>query len=109
MLGAEAACISWHQEEAWINPNIQTCFFPFPTGTICLWIFWPSFTSATTAHGSAEPWAVLNTYFSMAASTMATFVLSPVLYEESTLRMVGPLLTQTQVHDHEYTQGTRGC
>ncbi|KAM8986487.1 ammonium transporter Rh type B isoform 1-T1 [Ara ararauna] len=57
-------------------------------GTIYLWIFWPSFASATTAHGSAEPWAVLNTYFSMAASTMATFILSPVLYEESTLRMV---------------------
>ncbi|KAM9514982.1 ammonium transporter Rh type B isoform 2-T2 [Guaruba guarouba] len=57
-------------------------------GTIYLWIFWPSFASATTAHGNAEPWAVLNTYFSMAASTMATFILSPVLYEESTLRMV---------------------
>ncbi|XP_033927127.1 ammonium transporter Rh type B isoform X2 [Melopsittacus undulatus] len=57
-------------------------------GTICLWIFWPSFTTATSAHGSAEPWALLNTYFSMAASTMATFVLSPVLYDKSTLHMV---------------------
>ncbi|KFW07958.1 Ammonium transporter Rh type B-A, partial [Eurypyga helias] len=57
-------------------------------GTICLWIFWPSFASATTAYDSTEPWAVLNTYFSLAASTMATFVLSPVLHEESTLRMV---------------------
>ncbi|KFQ50256.1 Ammonium transporter Rh type B, partial [Nestor notabilis] len=56
-------------------------------GTICLWIFWPSFTSATTAQGSAEPWAVLNTYFSLAASTMATFILSPILCEESTPRM----------------------
>ncbi|NWX10816.1 RHBGB protein, partial [Caloenas nicobarica] len=57
-------------------------------GTIYLWIFWPSFSSATTARDNTEPWAVLNTYFSLAASTMATFVLSPVLYEESTLRMV---------------------
>lgn len=40
---------------------------------------------------------MLNTYFSLAASTLATFVLSPVLYEESTLQMVGPLLGQTQV------------
>uniref|UniRef100_A0A672UZ38 Rh family B glycoprotein n=1 Tax=Strigops habroptila TaxID=2489341 RepID=A0A672UZ38_STRHB len=56
-------------------------------GTICLWIFWPSFTSTTTAQGSAEPWAVLNTYFSLAASTMATFILSPILCEESTPRM----------------------
>ncbi|NXJ72809.1 RHBG protein, partial [Rostratula benghalensis] len=57
-------------------------------GTICLWIFWPSFTSATTVPNDAEPWAMLNTYFSLGASTLATFVLSPVLYEESTLRMV---------------------
>ncbi|XP_075593399.1 ammonium transporter Rh type B isoform X5 [Balearica regulorum gibbericeps] len=57
-------------------------------GTIYLWIFWPSFTSATTVRHNAEPWAVLNTYFSLAASTLATFVLSPVLYEESALRMV---------------------
>ncbi|NWY53588.1 RHBGB protein, partial [Chionis minor] len=57
-------------------------------GTICLWIFWPSFTSATTVRNHAEPWAVLNTYFSLAASTLAAFVLSPVLQEESTLRMV---------------------
>ncbi|XP_021153066.2 ammonium transporter Rh type B isoform X1 [Columba livia] len=57
-------------------------------GTIYLWIFWPGFSSATTAHDNTEPWAVLNTYFSLAASTLATFVLSPVLYEESTPRMV---------------------
>ncbi|NWI06294.1 RHBGB protein, partial [Tichodroma muraria] len=57
-------------------------------GTIYLWIFWPSFTSATTVHGNAENWAVLNTYFSLVASTIAAFILSPVLYEESTPRMV---------------------
>ncbi|NXI39510.1 RHBGB protein, partial [Galbula dea] len=57
-------------------------------GTLYLWIFWPNFTSATTAHANTEPWAVLNTYFSLAASTLATFVLSPLLYEESTLQMV---------------------
>ncbi|NXA13301.1 RHBGB protein, partial [Sapayoa aenigma] len=57
-------------------------------GTIYLWIFWPSFTSATTLHDNAEPWAVLNTYFSLVASTMATFILSPVLYEETIPRMV---------------------
>ncbi|NXF53923.1 RHBGB protein, partial [Oceanites oceanicus] len=57
-------------------------------GTIYLWIFWPSFTSATTVRDNAEPWAVLNTYFSLAASTLATFVLSPVLHEEGTVRMV---------------------
>ncbi|XP_008626946.1 PREDICTED: ammonium transporter Rh type B [Corvus brachyrhynchos] len=57
-------------------------------GTIYLWIFWPSFTSATTVLENAENWAALNTYFSLVASTIATFILSPVLYEESTPRMV---------------------
>ncbi|NWS21273.1 RHBGA protein, partial [Pachyramphus minor] len=57
-------------------------------GTIYLWTFWPSFTSATPVHDNAEPWAVLNTYFSLVASTVATFMLSPVLSEESTPRMV---------------------
>ncbi|NXL54504.1 RHBGB protein, partial [Podilymbus podiceps] len=57
-------------------------------GTIYLWIFWPSFTSATAVRDGAEPWALLNAYFSLAASTLAAFVLSPVLYEEDTLRVV---------------------
>ncbi|KFU84334.1 Ammonium transporter Rh type B, partial [Chaetura pelagica] len=57
-------------------------------GTIYLWIFWPSFTSTTRAHDPAEPWAVPNTYFSLASSTLATFVLCPLLQEEGTLRMV---------------------
>ncbi|KAM6365038.1 ammonium transporter Rh type B isoform 2-T2 [Pluvialis apricaria] len=56
-------------------------------GTIYLWIFWPTFTSATTVRDNAEPWAMLNTYFLLAASTLATFVLSPLLHEESTLQM----------------------
>ncbi|NXL67899.1 RHBG protein, partial [Chordeiles acutipennis] len=57
-------------------------------GTLYLWIFWPSFTSATTIRDNVEPWAMLNTYFSLAASTLATFVLSPILHEEGTLQMV---------------------
>ncbi|XP_058677828.1 ammonium transporter Rh type B [Ammospiza caudacuta] len=57
-------------------------------GTIYLWIFWPSFTSTTTVHHDGENWAVLNSYFSLVASTMSAFILSPVLYEESTPRMV---------------------
>ncbi|NXT72591.1 RHBGA protein, partial [Chaetops frenatus] len=57
-------------------------------GTIYVWIFWPSFTSTTSVHGNAESWAVLNSYFSLVASTIATFIISPVLYEESTPWMV---------------------
>ncbi|XP_069734903.1 ammonium transporter Rh type B isoform X3 [Phaenicophaeus curvirostris] len=65
----------------------QSDFFAV-VGTIYLWIFWPSFTSATMVSGDAEPWALLNTYFSLASSTLATFVLLPVLYEENTPQMV---------------------
>ncbi|NXU38235.1 RHBGB protein, partial [Drymodes brunneopygia] len=57
-------------------------------GTIYLWIFWPSLTSATTARGDAENWAVLNTYFSLVASVVGTFTLSPLLYEERAPWMV---------------------
>ncbi|XP_074931190.1 ammonium transporter Rh type B isoform X3 [Phalacrocorax aristotelis] len=71
------------QQDAGHQPDVFAV-----VGTIYLWIFWPSFTSATTARDNTEPWALLNAYFSLAASTLATFVLSPVLYEESTLRMV---------------------
>lgn len=67
-----------------------------PAGTIYLWIFWPSFTSAATVPENAENWAVLNTYFSLVASVAATFILSPVLYEESTPWMVGPPPGQTR-------------
>ncbi|NWU92576.1 RHBGB protein, partial [Upupa epops] len=52
-------------------------------GIVYLWVFWPSFTSASTVCGDTEPWAVLNTYFSLSGSTLATFVLSPVLCKES--------------------------
>ncbi|NXH42148.1 RHBGB protein, partial [Dicaeum eximium] len=57
-------------------------------GTIFLWIFWPSFISTTTVPDNAKNWAVLNTYFSLVASTVSTFIITPVLYEESTPRMV---------------------
>lgn len=81
----------------------KTFLAPFPAGTLYLWIFWPSFASATTAQDGAEPWAVLNIYFSMAASTLAAFVLSPILYEEGTLQAVGP------VPSHGAHKGARGC
>ncbi|NXO25847.1 RHBGB protein, partial [Cisticola juncidis] len=57
-------------------------------GTIYLWIFWPSFPSAATVHDSAKDWAVLNTYLALVGSAVSTFILSPVLSEESTPQMV---------------------
>ncbi|NWV64243.1 RHBGB protein, partial [Malurus elegans] len=75
------------KREEWQDMGPQPDVFAV-VGTIYLWIFWPSVTSASTAHGNAENWAVLNTYFTLVASTVATFILSPVLYEEGTPRMV---------------------
>ncbi|NXG45843.1 RHBG protein, partial [Psilopogon haemacephalus] len=61
-------------------------------GTFYLWLFWPSFASASSSSSSssasAEPWAVLNACFALAASTMGTFVISPLLSEGTALSMV---------------------
>ncbi|XP_028649831.1 ammonium transporter Rh type B [Erpetoichthys calabaricus] len=57
-------------------------------GTIYLWMFWPSFNSAITAHGDSQHRTVMNTYYSLAACTLATFALSSLLSEEGKLDMV---------------------
>ncbi|CAK1543256.1 unnamed protein product [Leptosia nina] len=45
-------------------------------GSIFLWIYWPSFNSALTNSNSEYQRAVVNTYLSLAAATVTTFVLS---------------------------------
>ncbi|XP_043357949.1 ammonium transporter Rh type B [Dermochelys coriacea] len=57
-------------------------------GTIYLWLFWPSFNSAITAHGDDQQRTVMNTYFSLAASTLATFAMSALINGEGKLDMV---------------------
>ncbi|XP_077114425.1 ammonium transporter Rh type B [Ranitomeya variabilis] len=57
-------------------------------GTIYLWMFWPSFNSAVTAHGDDQHRTVLNTYYSLAACTLSTFALSSMLNNEGKLDMV---------------------
>ncbi|MEE6491420.1 hypothetical protein FKM82_016212 [Ascaphus truei] len=57
-------------------------------GTIYLWMFWPSFNSAVTAHGDDQHRTVLNTYYSLAACTLATFAFSALLNGEGKLDMV---------------------
>ncbi|KAM4602317.1 ammonium transporter Rh type B [Discoglossus pictus] len=57
-------------------------------GTIYLWMFWPSFNSAITAHGDDQHRTVMNTYYSLAACTLATFAVSSLLNGEGKLDMV---------------------
>ncbi|XP_066466300.1 ammonium transporter Rh type B [Tiliqua scincoides] len=57
-------------------------------GTLFLWLFWPSFNSAVTAHGDDQQRTVMNTYFSLAACTMATFATSALVNTEGRLDMV---------------------
>ncbi|XP_006000328.1 ammonium transporter Rh type B [Latimeria chalumnae] len=57
-------------------------------GTIFLWMFWPSFNSAITAHGDDQHRTVMNTYYSLAACTLATYILSPLVFDDGKISMV---------------------
>ncbi|XP_072561861.1 ammonium transporter Rh type B-like [Paramormyrops kingsleyae] len=57
-------------------------------GTIFLWMFWPSFNSAVTAHGDDQHRTVMNTYYSLAACTLSTFAMSSLVNRGGKLDMV---------------------
>ena len=56
-------------------------------GTIFLWLFWPSFNGALAA-GNAQYRAIINTYFSMTGSVIATFAFSKLFSKDRKLDMV---------------------
>ncbi|KAI7806437.1 ammonium transporter Rh type B [Triplophysa rosa] len=57
-------------------------------GTIYLWMYWPSFNSAVTQYGDPQHRTAMNTYYSLAACTLATFAFSALLSHEGKLDMV---------------------
>ncbi|XP_034282901.1 ammonium transporter Rh type B [Pantherophis guttatus] len=57
-------------------------------GTLFLWVFWPSFNSAVTAHGDDQQRTVMNTYFSLASSTLTAFAISTLVNRGGRLDMV---------------------
>jgi len=62
------------------------------TGTIFLWLFWPSFNSAA-AVGEGQYRAVINTYFSLAACAVVTFAVSALVRKgKFDMVNVGPVL-----------------
>ena len=50
-------------------------------GTLMLLIYWPSFNGILAANGEGKHRATFNTYVSLCASTMTTFLLSALLGE----------------------------
>ncbi|XP_040900341.1 ammonium transporter Rh type B [Toxotes jaculatrix] len=57
-------------------------------GTLYLWMFWPSFNSAITAHGDDQHRTALNTYYSLAACTLSTYAMSAITEHNGKLDMV---------------------
>lgn len=51
-------------------------------------MFWPSFNSAITALGDDQHRTALNTYYSLAACTLATYAFSALVNHEGKLDMV---------------------
>lgn len=58
------------------------------SGTIYLWMFWPSFNSAITAHGDDQHRTAMNTYYSLAACTLSTYAMSALTAHDGKLDMV---------------------
>ncbi|XP_066503298.1 ammonium transporter Rh type C 2-like isoform X2 [Hoplias malabaricus] len=57
-------------------------------GTLFLWLFWPSFNSATANHGDGQHRAAINTYLSLAASVLTAFAISSLSAKKGKLDMV---------------------
>ncbi|RNA27205.1 Rh type B glyco [Brachionus plicatilis] len=56
-------------------------------GTLFLWLYWPSFNSATAVNDEAKTRAIVNTYLSLAGSCVTTFMIS-VIVTRGKLNMV---------------------
>lgn len=69
---------------------MQTLFSlsPSTTGTVFLWMFWPSFNSAIADPGLTQLTAVINTYLSLAACVLSAYALSSLVEHKGKLDMV---------------------
>ncbi|XP_013927299.1 PREDICTED: ammonium transporter Rh type B-A-like isoform X2 [Thamnophis sirtalis] len=79
----------WHEDvQLHSKGPLDHEFYPRYPSTLFLWVFWPSFNSAVTAHGDDQQRTVMNTYFSLASSTLATFAISALVNHGGQLDMV---------------------
>jgi ammonia channel protein AmtB len=60
------------------------------SGTLFLWMFWPSFNSAITDHGDGQHRAVINTYLSLASTVLTSVAVSSLFQKQGKLDMVRP-------------------
>lgn len=72
---------------SFIVPTIYA-FLPRPTGTLFLWMFWPSFNSAITDHGDGQHRAAINTYLGLASCVLTTVAISSMHDKRGRLDMV---------------------
>jgi ammonia channel protein AmtB len=63
----------------------------YVTGTVFLWLFWPSFNSAL-VDGDDQHRAVINTYLSLTACCVTAFAVSSIVSEEKKFDMVSTVL-----------------
>ncbi|XP_063819563.1 ammonium transporter Rh type A-like [Pseudophryne corroboree] len=57
-------------------------------GTICLWIFWPSFNSVLAKTANAQHRAIINTFLALSSSTITTFALSSLMDKRGRISLV---------------------
>lgn len=58
------------------------------TGTLFLWMFWPSFNSAIANHGDGQHRAAINTYITLTSSVLTTVAISSMSQKRGKLDMV---------------------
>lgn len=59
-----------------------------PPGTLCLWIFWPSFNSVLLSTQEEKRNAVMNTYYALAVSTVTAISMSALAHPHGKINMV---------------------
>jgi len=87
-LGVSWVVKNYADEHPLEGSNYQSDLFSM-IGTIFLWVFWPSFNSGTLGDNpQLQQVAIINTYFSLCACVVTTFVLSTLLEKDFKLDMV---------------------
>lgn len=73
------------------NKHVCVLILDYETGTVFLWLFWPSFNSAL-VDGDDQHRAVINTYLSLTACCVTVFAVSSIVSKEKKFDMVSTVL-----------------